>query len=490
MESLMPNLVTEENVDLYKMPTVDETTSNEGEVTIGDLHGNAMKLVFLLVKHGIVSEINETDYASLVNIYQKSPEDLTQIDLISFNDILGKMKFNNKIGIRFLGDELADRGSNDYFTLKLLEQLHKNNVSFEILVSNHGIEFIEAYETKRQGRWTTRFECRYEQAMSLDNLEFLCSYNLVKKQEILQLVETVYKPYLKALSYSFNDDLSEMTIYSHAPIGLNTIKALKNQFGIVEDDLESAIYFINKKFQELVLNNKVNTLYKKGDNGDIEKGYANKKSDNPFVCLLLNRECETLQRDETLGERQLNWVHGHHHDFVNRTGRDGHVFNLDNLLGKRSKHIDQYTVLHSSSNQISNQEIVRFKLLLDKINKKAIELEGKHPKAFDKAQAFYTTMTTALEALSKDGNFDVFQERYVDADQAARPELEKHRGLKQILGNLGLAVLGLGVFYAAATLVNYAANGRFLFFTTDSVDKMDKLKEQIESLKSDNKNTI
>jgi hypothetical protein len=65
----------------------------------------------------------------------------------------------------------------------------------------------------------------------------------------------------------------------------------------------------------------------------------------------------------------------------------------------------------------------------------------------------------------------------------ARPVLEKHRGLKQVLGNILLAVLGLGVFYLAAICINKAVTGNWLFFSqTDTAKQLDKVENQLESL--------
>ncbi|KTC65192.1 Uncharacterised protein (plasmid) [Legionella adelaidensis] len=63
-----------EFVDIYQLPSMDVShKANEGaQVTIGDLHGNAMKLMFMLVKHGIATNIDETDYNRLVILPRKN----------------------------------------------------------------------------------------------------------------------------------------------------------------------------------------------------------------------------------------------------------------------------------------------------------------------------------------------------------------------------------------------------------------------------------
>jgi hypothetical protein len=52
------------------------------------------------------------------------------------------------------------------------------------------------------------------------------------------------------------------------------------------------------------------------------------------------------------------------------------------------------------------------------------------------------------------------------------------------LGNLVLGVIGVGVIYAIAGLINLAVSGNFLFFKkTDSGKKLDEIKKNLESLK-------
>lgn len=84
----------------------------------------------------------------MVKIYQTPLENIDKECLIQFNTILDRIVFEKGRMIRLLGDELADRGANDYFTLKLLEKLQLNKVPVEILLSNHSVEFIESYEKK------------------------------------------------------------------------------------------------------------------------------------------------------------------------------------------------------------------------------------------------------------------------------------------------------------------------------------------------------
>ena len=66
------------------------------------------------------------------------------------------------------------------------------------------------------------------------------------------------------------------------------------------------------------------------------------------------------------------------------------------------------------------------------------------------------------------------------AIKIAKPDLESLRGWKQIIGNVVLAIAGIGIGYLVAGLINKAMTGDFLFFRPKTTIKLKKLKEAIE----------
>lgn len=68
-----------------------------------------------------------------------------------------------------------------------------------------------------------------------------------------------------------------------------------------------------------------------------------------------------------------------------------------------------------------------------------------------------------------------FEEESLNAINSARQELEKHRGWKEILGNIAFCILGLGIGYVAVC----AYRGRFFEFNTDSVNLLEGLQNTI-----------
>ena len=348
----MSHILVKEQVDIFKLPQVDERylSAPGKQISIGDLHGNTMKLLFLLVKHGIAKNLTAADYQDLVDIYKTRP--LSKENLKAFNLILDKIEFNADTKIRFIGDELADRGNNDYFTLKVFEKLHKNKVPFETLASNHSIEFIEAYEI--QDNFHAPMLSQGGHAPSLESLQDLGARDVVTRDEVIELTR-YYKPSLKLISYSLNEDHSNITLYSHAAIGINTIKKVAEKLGVDYLDADSTelaqtIDSINEQFQKHVESNTVHTLY---DRRNMEAGYSGHAdlTDAPIEMLMWNRLYgeDIIERPNNLNGFSLNYVHGHDSNDPKLVNN----YNLDNILGKaQSLNQGEYTVLYSTESQL------------------------------------------------------------------------------------------------------------------------------------------
>lgn len=347
-----------EQVDIFKLPDFDgQHQADEGaQITIGDLHGNTMKLIFMLVKHGIAKNLNEEDYETLVKIYRKETNQLTKKDLDRFNQILDKLEFNNEATVRLVGDELADRGNNDYFTLKVLEKLNQNNVPLEIILSNHSVEFIEAYE--KQDNFNSPM-LGWQHAPSLNKMQNLLERGLISKEEILEITEKAYKPALRAISYTLNEEKDEITLYTHAPSDLKVIKAISKKLEVPYSDktaveLAQTIDLINEKFQDHVNKNTVNTLYSKDAMYNAYNMRPLDPNEKPFEYVMWNRVYSDLDRkvNHTDGYK-INFVHGH--DSVGNT--KDNIFVLDNSLGKfEYMNQGEYTILYSHEVQLTNKK--------------------------------------------------------------------------------------------------------------------------------------
>jgi WipA-like, phosphatase domain len=368
---IMPHDITvQEEVDLTQYPPVDDShpISEQTSLTIGDLHGNALKFIWFLIHQNVMQlqpvepYTNPNDvYQRIVDIYKKPAKDLTLEDIKEFNHIIQASHLDNKATIRLIGDELADRGANDYFTLKILEKLGMSGVNTEIILSNHSAEFLDAYGAKSLSRIPSDNRLGEEQARSLYGLSTLFQKGLVSRDEVESIVERHYKPHLKPLSYSINKDSkpAEITLYTHAPVGLETIQQAATALDIefkddTMDELIETIDAINDKYYER--NIKINDLFsedKKHPAYDITSGAFGALSINPempFLRFAWNRTGMKIATESGTApevkvdipiihhDYKLNLIHGHEGpgQFIEQEN----VINLDNNLGKagRSDH--------------------------------------------------------------------------------------------------------------------------------------------------------
>ncbi len=508
----MQSQLIEEQVDISKLPDRLLTHENNGSITIGDLHANAMKFMFMLAKHGIATNITTEDYAELVTIYQKPVTELTKALLDNFDRILSNTTFNPGLMVRLIGDELADRGSNDYFILKIFEKLHQSGVQVETLISNHGVEFIEAYETQ-DIFYPPRLH-PVAHAPSITNLQQLVQRKILSRDEILSMVNSSYKSTLRVISYSLSKNKNEITIYSHAPIGLSIIKKLAEKLHVAYQDatvslLAATIDRVNMAFQTHVSENFVHRLY---EASILQAAYSSRFDlrNYPMEYIMWNRLYEGIDRPDKHSDYQIKFVHGHDSSY---TIKEKHIINLDNILGHsmlRTPNEGQYTILYSQewrkvpverteasvpnssrspiiSQALSNQLIAIEEQLANLEAKAAYLQKNGHTNAANQATTLHQTIKNQCESLWQNPEaIEQFKQNCLNAIELARPELAKHSGWEKILhilGNLILAVVGVGVLYVAAVLVNKAVNGNFLFFSkTDAADKLDNLEAAIKTI--------
>ncbi|WP_133131182.1 Dot/Icm T4SS effector Wip [Legionella yabuuchiae] len=328
------------NVDIFQCPAPEKHEA-VSEITFGDLHGNALNLLHSLLRHGIC-ELPKENYDRIVDIYCLPEWKLTSESIAEFNQLISSLKvINQEVFVRFLGDELGDRGQNDYFVLKMLEIIHQNDLKFEILLSNHGIAFVDAYESyDKTGVFDSELIV-YFQRISLRNLDSLIQRGIVFLDEIYRIINRHYKPHLKLLSCSLDKYGKEITIFSHAKIDLSVIEALADLFEVVyrEDspqELALTIQQINLNFSKAVLEEKVNFISSiKHRSWKFHNTHS-----NPVEFLIWNRNHEILDRpaNHTLYSYRLKFIHGH--DSTEEPYE--HLVTLDSMLGKgENYHIEE-----------------------------------------------------------------------------------------------------------------------------------------------------
>ena len=347
-------ILCEEEADLLKYPDLDQINSSiKQNIVFGDMHANALKFVNFLIRQSVLT-MSKEDYTEIIKIYTIPVNELTKADLKRFNEILESTPINNKqLLITLLGDELADKGNNDYFTLKLLEKIAPH-LQFDIVLSNHGLEFINMYEN---GLTEYKPNLRKDQIYSMINLLTLIKKGLVDYSEIEKIIKIHYQAHLKLLSYSMSKNNKFITIYSHAAIGIETIKSLAKLFKVnyndkTSCDLAKTIENINKAFIETVIAKKLAELSNINNSSQSKINLDNAPVNFPILRAVYTRGYheENDPPLKSLNGYNLCYVHGHDGKGKVKLRYKEMEINLDNSLGKDDElYKGKYCVLFSNN---------------------------------------------------------------------------------------------------------------------------------------------
>lgn len=388
--------------------------------TLGDLHGNALYLLHFLITHGLARftpgqrpsdqdliDLGLTDlaprtfYQMFSAIYDKPIDFWTDKNIHVVDRVLEHLEIAPNAHIRLLGDLLCDRGRNDYFTLKLLVHLIRNRRSpLKILLSNHDMELIGRYESKKNKSIVERFsevsglkihdEFTYNhqkikgQTRSFIGLRELLLANVITEPDFTALF-TEYTASLQLLSYDHNAE-GKLVIYSHAPI--NEIDILRAALCLVDpcnskavgkwfskEDLSylqfiqehhpSLIYETKLNNQDLIrfiniLNRFVHHMAQENRLYDLMEmklsrcpdfhfgaGYDYPKDPmctNPFMYLFWSRLDPNLSKTNSciLSECSFINVHGHHaYQYEGCYTLDGAFARENNKEGSYSVHVSR-----------------------------------------------------------------------------------------------------------------------------------------------------
>ena len=229
-------------------------------------------------------ESDPTKHATFENVLIKFHSFLTQIEVK-----------DRELLLRLIGDELADRGNNDYFTLKILEFLKMNGVPITTLLSNHGAEFIRDNEKSGDA-----IVAKFTDKPSLYGLKYMLNAGFLQQETLTELIDNTYKPTLKILDYELSDD--GIKIFSHAPIVFDYIKFLAKQMHVVyndttPNDLATTIDKINTQFQEkYVSTNTIGELLKTTYDGTDMPSNHHDQEDRPALHMINTRLSDSRHR--------------------------------------------------------------------------------------------------------------------------------------------------------------------------------------------------
>ncbi len=527
------------DVNIYRLPDsntqmiLTSTLAKPLEVTLGDLHGNAMKLLYMLVEHGVISELSEDTYRELVRIYLAHLDEdqryhypnidgiikaeLIEADLEKFRKIIADLEINPNCLIRLIGSELCDKGNNDYFTMLILEKLRIETVPVKILFSNHSVQYIEMYEkiknliahynkpidaaeflqstidniSMMNSPFYSRDVAPGEQAHSLQALGRIFAKGWVDLTEITTFVEQTYYEQLELISYSINRNKQEITLYTHAPIGLETIKEIAQKYKVAYqagsiNALSETIDNINVAFRADIKLNFVESFVPENFNFFEQ----NETAKNSLLRVIGNRHVNdsskaSLERPARLNGYRLNFVHGHDEQYPNTPNSH----NLYSNLGEsESSYQGGYKV------SVDNYEpLPKFEYLLRVLARNHQRLE--QLKARDKVEASQTLIDCLNKAYTTNciKGVEVSADNIINFTNACREAINKaepvfgiHRGWKRFFMNLGLAIAGAGVVYLGALAVRKCLGYKHIRFfgSTRSEDILEDFKKELENINS------
>lgn len=412
----MTNTLIEKSIDIYQLPT--ESLPGSDSITIGDMHGNAIKFINFLFNHNIVrfkdSADAFTNYKRLGEIYDEIGEHVNQLltaDEVEaanlnikisrlhriFLDIFNELEIvdNTKL-LRLLGDLLAERGSSSTLILKIYELAFQYNQNLTTMMSDHDLEFLFAYYNLKRGY---AFENPYPgidpaYKISLLGLKALLETNDINPQDLINSVDESYIPTLKLIDCTFTED-GGIRIFSHAPVKFKIIQYMANKLNITYKDdtiyhVADVINKINLKFQDCLANGRLEEFFpplidnnqgliaaKLNDHQNLDSRtlmqrlFPTLNQDRlikkfPFWYLVWNR-FETAQ--DTLENRPheykdylIYYVHGH--DPFQSQLR--FVLNADTQGGKIAKY-SQFQILEESQQKL-NEVTQELQSAVDKFN--------------------------------------------------------------------------------------------------------------------------
>lgn len=263
-------------LSLYEYPTDDARLLPNHCATLGDMHGNALKMFHLLCYHGCV----ENDRHELTRLYYEFA-DLYEKDVDTFDEkcveqasaLVDQLMFRTDCSLRFIGDLLADRGQNDFLTILLFKRMHVCGMPYTIMLSNHDAEFFYALETNPDGAPRITRMPELSQFKSAEVLVSLIEKKYLSGRQLKNWVKTCIYPYVKIVD--IDEHAQFISIYTHAPVSCSQIMQLHKYFikkdliaiAYLEKTVFEAVEDVNAVFTQTVCDGKIAQLLAKNQEG-------------------------------------------------------------------------------------------------------------------------------------------------------------------------------------------------------------------------------
>jgi hypothetical protein len=246
--------------------------------------------------------------------------------------------------IIFIGDTLADRGHNDYFTLIIFQRIYQQ-IEYSILLSNHDI--VHLCETEGNDYIAQYPEQTHENYfISFLNFKKLTTKFADLQSSATEMLNTSFKPFIKIFEFGFPND-STMLLFSHTPFIFNDYffqQHLFNQTNL--NQLFVELEHLNAKIIDSIAKNQLHLI------------------DANILFAAEHREFPSNLDNQFLQQNQIINIHGH------VGARHNHLLlsqsiNLDSDLGRTKTNItpeiyqaDFYYNCHQSSFQHQQQKLL------------------------------------------------------------------------------------------------------------------------------------
>lgn len=224
----------------YQIGSPINIPQNYNKIIFGDLHGNVIKLIDILLMVNMLEVKSQNSYL----------EFLTELEDKKFLDYL--KYFNLKKSTKhlyLLGDCFGDRNGFEILKLKILTDQHNFNNNFTILFGNHDSAALSMIVNRKEKKTKPCFK------------EFEVMYFLTDlKVNVLQVVKD-FKSLIKN-HYKLCDLINNQYFLTHAPVSEQNILTICNnyfQLNIQEITAEINKYFQENIFDEIKKSLSINT---------------------------------------------------------------------------------------------------------------------------------------------------------------------------------------------------------------------------------------